>query len=96
MPDLASMAIHALTVGAMGTMILAVMTRASLGHTGQDLTAGYGTLIVYILVLVAAASRVIAPFLETGYAAALDLAGGAWIAAFALFVILYLPLYVRR
>lgn len=95
-PGLATTAIHALTVGAMGTMILAVMTRASLGHTGRELTAGYGTLAVYILVLVAAMARMVAPFLEAGYMAALDLAGGAWIAAFALFVALYLPLYVRR
>jgi uncharacterized protein involved in response to NO len=95
-PSLATTAIHALTVGAMGTMILAVMTRASLGHTKRALTAGRGTLAVYVLVLVAAVARVIAPFLETGYAAALDLAGSAWIAAFALFVALYLPLYVRR
>lgn len=96
MPTLATTALHGLTVGAMGTMILAVMTRASLGHTGQDLSAGYGTLTVYILVLAAAVSRVSAPFLETGYSAALDLASGAWIAAFALFVILYFPLYIRR
>lgn len=96
MPSLTTTAIHAFTVGAMGIMILAVMTRASLGHTKRELTAGSGTLTVYILVLVAAVARVIAPFLETGYAAALDLAGGAWIAAFALFVALYLPLYVRR
>jgi uncharacterized protein involved in response to NO len=47
-------------------------------------------------VLAAAVARVVAPFLDSGYAAALDLAGGAWIAAFGLFVVLYLPLYVRR
>jgi len=96
MPSLATMAIHALTVGAMGTMILAVMTRASLGHGKRELTAGGGTLTVYVLVLVSAVARLTAPLLETGYAAALDLAGGAWIAAFALFVALYLPIYVRR
>ena len=95
-PSLSTTAIHALTVGAMGTMIVAVMTRASLGHSKRELTAGYGTVAVYILVLVAALARVVAPFLETGYADALALAGGAWIAAFALFIILYLPLYVRR
>jgi uncharacterized protein involved in response to NO len=95
-PDLATTALHALTVGAMGTMILAVMTRASLGHSKRELIAGHGTLAVYLLVLTAAVARVVAPFLDSGYAAALDLAGGAWIAAFGLFVVLYLPLYVRR
>lgn len=96
MPDLATTAIHALTAGAMGTMILAVMTRATLGHSGRELTAGKGTVAVYLLVLVATAARLVAPFLDNGYAGALDLAGAAWIAAFALFVALYLPLYVRR
>jgi len=95
-PDLATTAIHALTAGAMGTMILAVMTRASLGHSKRELTAGTGTLAVYLLVLLATVARLIAPFLDAGYSAALDLAGTAWIAAFALFVALYLPLYVRR
>jgi uncharacterized protein involved in response to NO len=95
-PHLATVAVHALTVGAMGTMILAVMTRASLGHMHQELTASRGTLAVYLLVLAAAVARVAAPFLDSGYMAALDIAGGAWIAAFALFVGLYAPLYVRR
>jgi uncharacterized protein involved in response to NO len=93
MPGLATTAIHALTVGAMGTMILAVMTRATLGHTKRELTAGRGTLVAYLLVLAAAVARVVGPFFD---AAAFDWAGGAWIAAFALFVALYLPLYVRR
>lgn len=95
-PELATIAIHALTVGAMGTMILAVMTRASLGHSKRELTAGRGTLICYLLVLVAALARLAAPFAGGSYAAALDLAGGAWIAAFLLFAVLYLPLYIRR
>lgn len=95
-PELGTAALHALTVGGMGTMILAVMTRASLGHTGQELSAGNGTLAVYLLVLVAAVARIAAPLLDAGYAASLDVAGTAWVAAFALFVILYLPLYVRR
>jgi uncharacterized protein involved in response to NO len=80
----------------MGTMILAVMTRATLGHSGRELTAGKGTVAVYLLVLLATTARLAAPFLDNGYSGALDLAGTAWIAAFALFVTLYLPLYVRR
>lgn len=94
-PELGTTAIHALTAGAMGTMILAVMTRASLGHTKRALTAGKGTLAIYVLVLLAALARVAAPQLGIGYSAAIEIAGGAWIAAFALFVALYAPLYVR-
>jgi uncharacterized protein involved in response to NO len=95
-PGLATGAIHALTVGAMGTMTLAVMTRASLGHSQRPLTAGAGTLAVYLLVLTAAVARIAAPLLGNGYMAALEIAAGAWIAAFALFLVLYGPLYIRR
>ena len=49
-PGFATIAIHAFTVGAMGTISLAVMTRASLGHTKRELTAGSGTLAAYGLV----------------------------------------------
>jgi uncharacterized protein involved in response to NO len=95
-PDLTTIAIHALTVGGMGTMVLAVMTRASLGHSKRPLTAGVGTLITYLLALLAAIARIVAPFMGGGSAVALDVAAGAWIAAFATFVALYMPLYVRR
>jgi uncharacterized protein involved in response to NO len=95
-PDLGTSALHALTVGAMGTMILAVMTRATLGHTKQELTAGRGTFAIYLFVMFAALVRIFAPFLGTEYMTALDLAGAGWIAAFGLFLVLYLPLFVRR
>jgi uncharacterized protein involved in response to NO len=95
-PTLGTSALHALTVGAMGTMILAVMTRATLGHTKRELTAGQGTLAIYLLVMFAALVRILGPFLGAEYMMALDLAGAAWIAAFGLFCVLYFPLFVRR
>jgi uncharacterized protein involved in response to NO len=52
--------IHAWTAGAIGLMTLAVMTRASLGHTGQPLRAGRATQIIYAAVLAAALTRVVA------------------------------------
>ncbi len=58
----ASAAIHALTAGAMATMILAVMTRATLGHTGRELKANAPTIFLYLLVTLGAALRVAAPF----------------------------------
>jgi uncharacterized protein involved in response to NO len=82
-------ALHALTVGAIGTMTLAVMTRASLGHTGRPLTAGPGTTAIYFLVTLAAVLRLIAPLAGGGYLFTLSLAGTAWSAAFGLFVLLY-------
>ncbi len=45
---------HALTAGAIGTMTLAVMTRAILGHGGHPLKAGTGTTAIYILVCASA------------------------------------------
>lgn len=94
----AGAAVHGFTVGAMGAMTLAMMTRATLGHTGRPLTAGMGTLLVFVLVIAAAVARTfvfIAP--PELYTPAIHVAGAAWIAAFTLYVALYLkPLATRR
>lgn len=86
-------ALHMLTLGAMGTMTLAVMTRAILGHTGRDLHAGPGTMAIFALVTVAMVLRVayaFAPTVDLIWASA-----GFWTAAFALFVWIYAPLTYR-
>jgi uncharacterized protein involved in response to NO len=85
----ATAALHALTVGAIGTMTLAVMTRASLGHTGRPLSAGRGTVAIYALVTLAAIARVLSPLAGGRMVLALWLAGAAWCGAFGLFAILY-------
>ncbi len=82
-------ALHALTVGTIGTMTLAVMTRSSLGHTGRPLVAGPGTTMVYVLITLAAVLRLLAPIGGNWYLLLLALAGMAWSAAFGLFVLLY-------
>ncbi len=76
----------------MGTMTLAVMTRASLGHSGRPLHAGAGTTWCYGLVSLAALARVVAPLAPDGAALLYGLSGLAWIGAFGLFVMLYAPL----
>jgi uncharacterized protein involved in response to NO len=88
----ASAAIHALTAGAIGTMTLAVMTRATRGHTGHELSADYITRAIYIFISLAAVMRIAAAF-------ALDwsvplLVGSAclWTAAFVGFVLCYSPM----
>jgi len=53
--------LHALTIGVAAAMILAVMTRASLGHTGRSLRASRPIAVAYILLSLAAAMRVFAP-----------------------------------
>ncbi|WP_287787292.1 NnrS family protein [Acidiphilium sp.] len=88
-------ALHALTVGAIGTMTLAVMTRATLGHSGRKLTAGAGTTAIYTLVTLAAVFRLSAPLAGAQYLFVLALAGAAWSAAFVVFAGLYGPLFIR-
>ena len=89
-----SAGIHAWTAGAIGLMTLAVMTRASLGHTGQPLAATNGTQAIYLLALCAVTLRILAAF--NGSMMLMGLASVAWIAAFGGFVLLYGPLLVRR
>jgi uncharacterized protein involved in response to NO len=86
--------LHALTVGAIGTMTLAVMTRASLGHTGRPLTAGPVTTAIYVLITVAAMLRLVAP-LAGDYVPMLWSSGLAWSGAFGLFVVFFTPALTR-
>ncbi|HKU45282.1 MAG TPA: NnrS family protein, partial [Burkholderiales bacterium] len=87
--------IHALTVGAIGTMTLAVMTRATLGHSGRPLVAGLGTWSIYLLVTLAAILRTCAA-LSAHTALLTSAAGVAWSAAFILFAVLYAPLLIGK
>jgi uncharacterized protein involved in response to NO len=88
-------AVHGWTIGAIGVMTLAVMTRASLGHTGRPLTATRWTELIYLAVLIAALARIAAAF-DVLQTAMLHLAATAWIAAFGGFVMAYGPLLTRR
>lgn len=90
-----SAAIHALTAGAMTTMILAVMTRASLGHTGRELKANGATVAIYGLITVGALLRVTAPLQLLDYRPAMEVAGLAWGGALLLFLIAYAPVLWR-
>jgi uncharacterized protein involved in response to NO len=89
-----SAGIHAWSAGAIGMMTLAVMARASLGHTGRPLSAGTGTQAIYLFAFVATMLRIIAAF--NGSAMFLELATAAWVAAFCGFVILYGPLLAKE
>lgn len=84
--------VHALTAGAFGVMTLAVMTRASLGHSGRPLTATAPISAIYILANVAAALRTASPFFPDVDKPLLAAAAIAWSGAFALFAIVYAPL----
>ncbi|HEU5016590.1 MAG TPA: NnrS family protein [Pseudolabrys sp.] len=86
-----SAGIHAWTVGAIGVMTLAIMTRASLGHTGQALKADILTQAIYGAVAIAAFLRITAAFAVQASMPLLHAAGAAWIAAFWMFAIGYGP-----
>ncbi|URD59789.1 NnrS family protein [Sphingomonas sp. KRR8] len=86
-----SVAIHALMVGAAASMILAVMTRASLGHTGRALKANGPTQLLFGLITAAAVTRVAAPLLSEHYTELIRASALLFIAAFALFLLAYLP-----
>ncbi len=81
--------LHALTAGAIGTMTLAVMTRATRGHTGRPLVADRGTVAIYVSITLAAVVRVGAPFTGDYYFVALAVAAGLWSLAYGLFALLY-------
>jgi uncharacterized protein involved in response to NO len=75
-------------------MTLAVMTRATLGHTGRDVTSNPATVAIYGAMLVAALARIAAPLLPAIYYEALLVAGLAWLSAFGIFVLIYGPMLV--
>lgn len=81
--------VHAWTVGLIGMMTLAVMTRASLGHTGRTLTAGAAVTALYGAILAAALLRILAAFEPQEMLVAAS--GLLWLAGFAGFAIVFLP-----
>jgi uncharacterized protein involved in response to NO len=90
----ASAGLHAWMAGAIGLMTLAVMTRASLGHTGHELAASVPTQMIYFCALVAALARIVAAFEPSStllYAAAF-----AWVLAFGGFAAIFGPLLLGR
>lgn len=89
-------AIHALTVGAVGTLTLGMMARVSLGHTGRELRTSRLVYISFILLNLGVVARVIAPIIiPQWYNHWIHLSGTLWIAAFALFSTVYLPILIQ-
>jgi len=83
---------HALGAGAAGSMILAVMTRAALGHTGRPLRAHPVTVAAYLLLTLAVAVRVFGPSIApASYVGVVMTAGTLWFTAFLLYVAVYAP-----
>jgi uncharacterized protein involved in response to NO len=83
---------HALGVGGMGTLILGVMTRVSLGHTGRPMRLPKGASVIYFAITLAVVARLAAALNLADYRFAIITATIGWITAFALFLVLYWPI----
>ena len=92
----ASAGIHAWTAGAAGLMTLAVMTRATLGHTGQALVASAETQLIYALAAIAACARIGAAMAQQWSEPLMWLSAFAWAGAFIGFAIAYGPALCGR
>ena len=88
----ASAAFHALTVGSMAGLIIGMMTRTTLGHTGRTLKAGGAEAAMYWLVQLGAAARLLAAVGPASLAMPMLLAAGlCWSLAFVLYAVTYAP-----
>ncbi len=88
--------LHALTIGAITSMVLGVATRAALGHTGRPLVISKPVIAAYLLLSTAALVRVFGlGALGIRYPLVLVLAGQLWVFAFALYVAVYAPILTR-
>lgn len=89
-----SAAQHAWMVGGVAGMIVAIMTRATLGHTGRALFADRATILIYLALFVAALARVVAALWPQVAEPLLYVAAAAWVASFGGFSLIYGPYLV--
>jgi uncharacterized protein involved in response to NO len=89
-------AVHALSVGAVGSMTLGVMSRAALGHTGRALRVATAITVAYVLVSLAALLRIAGPaVLPAATAETIAASGISWVFAFGIFTWVYWPILTR-
>jgi uncharacterized protein involved in response to NO len=88
-------ALHALTMGAIGGMILAMTTRVPLGHTGRPLMASRLTVVAYMMLTLAVLARVLGPLIFPDYLATVEWSATGWVLAFAIFIWVYWPVLTR-
>ncbi|MFO0860009.1 MAG: NnrS family protein [Phycisphaerales bacterium] len=91
-----SAGIHALAVGSMGGLIIGMITRTALGHSGRVVRAGRVEVVAFILVLLAAGLRVSASLIPPFYLVGMLAAGTAWAAAFLIYIVSYGPILLGK
>ena len=88
-------ALHALTTGAIGVFTLGMVTRVTLGHTGRNMQASNATLVAFLVINIAALTRVVPALLwPNQYPLWLALSGGFWILAYGIFLWVYGPMLI--
>ncbi|MCC6535281.1 MAG: NnrS family protein [Burkholderiales bacterium] len=91
-----ALGLHALGAGAVGGMIIGMITRTARGHTGRPLRVGASETLAYALVHLAALIRVILPLLwPQAYAAGIVVSAALWSAAFAIYLAVYGPFLLK-
>jgi uncharacterized protein involved in response to NO len=91
-----SVALHALTAGAIGSMTLGMMCRVSLGHTGRNLSAGNLTIFSFVLMQAAAFCRVFGALIFPAYSNQWIVASALlWAVCFGVYIIIYAPMLLR-
>ncbi len=90
-----SQAIHALTVGGMGVMILSMISRVSLGHTGRTIAIGKLMTAALIAIVFAFIVRVFGGYFTHNIVYIITLSSALWIAAYSCFAVLYLPILIK-
>ncbi len=91
-----SQAVHTLTVGGMATMILAMISRVSLGHTGRMIVVGNTMSFAFAAIILAFIIRVFGIYWFDNYTHVLTLAVAFWALGFGCFVALYFPILIKR
>ena len=87
-----SAGVHALAIGATGGLIIGMMTRTARGHTGRALQVSRAEIAAYVLVMLAAAIRVLLPLaMPSWLPLALVLSASGWATAFAIYLFIYTP-----
>jgi uncharacterized protein involved in response to NO len=95
-PELApSAAVHALTAGCIGTMVLGVMSRAALGHSGRALAVSKLTVSAYVLLSAGTLLRVVAPLAGDAQMGMTHGGGTLWTLAWLLFLWGYFPVLTK-
>jgi uncharacterized protein involved in response to NO len=86
---------HLITIGGMGGLILAMISRVSLGHTGRPLSPPKAMTLAYIFITLAALIRAIGPWISPEKTLMfIDISGTFWLLAFGIFVVTYAPMLI--